>query len=62
MSEIIKTLDAKMVLFKQYEETSVRYNDWQQKLYVPSTNFDNLDELRTQLANRHLMWHSLEEW
>jgi len=28
MPEILKNLDAKMVLFKQYEETSIRYNDW----------------------------------
>ncbi len=62
MNEIIKKLDEKMVLFKQYEETSNRYNDWQNKLYVPTTNFENLDELRTELVSRHLMWHSLQEW
>ena len=62
MGDIIKDLDAKIEAFKQYENTSERYNDWQTKLYVPQTNFDNLDELRTQLTSRHLMWHSLEEW
>jgi len=31
-------------------------------LGVPQENFENLDELNKQLANRHLMWHSLEEW
>jgi dynein heavy chain len=31
-------------------------------LYVPTTNFENLDELRTNLVNRHLLWHSLDEW
>jgi hypothetical protein len=62
MTEVIKTLDAKLINFKQFEETSNRYNDWQNKLYVPTTNFDNLEECRTQLVNRHLMWHSLEEW
>lgn len=62
MVEVIKQLDAKLVSFKQFEETSNRYNDWQNKLYVPTTNFDNLEECRTQLVNRHLMWHSLEEW
>jgi dynein heavy chain len=60
--EILAALDGKMDLFKQYEETSERYNDWQVKLYVPQTNFDNLDELRVQLTNRHLMWHSLADW
>lgn len=59
MAEIIRKLDEKMILFKQYEETSNRYNDWQNKLYVPTTNFENLDELRTELVSRHLMWHSL---
>ena len=62
MPDIIKQLDDKIVLFKQYDETSERYNDWQNKLYVPTTNFENLDECRTQLLNRHLMWHSLDEW
>jgi dynein heavy chain len=62
MPDIIKDLDAKLEAFKQYENTSERYNDWQTKLYVPQTNFDNLDELRTQLTSRHLMWHSLDEW
>lgn len=62
MPEIIKSLDAKMLLFNQYQDTSNRYNDWQNKLSVPTTNFDNLDDLRTQLVNRHLMWHSLQEW
>jgi hypothetical protein len=59
---ILADLDQKMENFKLYEETSERYNDWQVKLYVPQTNFDNLDELRTQLVNRHLMWHSLADW
>lgn len=62
MPEIIKQLDAKLELYKQYENTSERYNDWQNKLFVPTTNFENLDELRTNLVNRHLLWHSLEEW
>jgi len=39
MPDIIKQLDDKIVLFKQYDETSERYNDWQNKLYVPTTNF-----------------------
>jgi hypothetical protein len=60
--EILKNLDNKMDLFKQYDATSERYNDWQVKLSVPQTNFDNLDNLRTQLVNRHLMWHSLSDW
>ena len=60
--DILKNLDNKMDLFKQYDTTSERYNDWQVKLFVPQTNFDNLDNLRTQLVNRHLMWHSLADW
>ena len=60
--DVLKNLDNKMDLFKQYDSTSERYNDWQVKLYVPQTNFDNLDECRTQLVNRHLMWHSLADW
>jgi len=60
--DVLKNLDNKMDLFKQYDTTSERYNDWQVKLFVPQTNFDNLDNLRTQLVNRHLMWHSLADW
>jgi hypothetical protein len=62
MAEIIKSLDSKITTYKQYDETSNRYNDWQSKLSVPQTNFENLDELRTELTTRHLMWHSLSEW
>jgi len=28
MNEIIKQLDEKLILFKEFEETSARYNDW----------------------------------
>ena len=28
MPDIIKQLDDKIVLFKQFDETSERYNDW----------------------------------
>jgi hypothetical protein len=28
MAEIISSLDAKMELYRQYESTSERYNDW----------------------------------
>ena len=62
MAEIIKSLDSKITTYKQYDETSNRYNDWQSKLSVPQTNFENLEELRTELTTRHLMWHSLSEW
>lgn len=29
---------------------------------MPLTNFDNLDELTTQLQSRHTMWHKLADW
>lgn len=62
MESLINDLNSKVELFKQYDETSQRYNDWQNKLSVPTTNFENLDECRNELLNRHLMWNSLKEW
>jgi len=29
---------------------------------VPPTIFNNLDELKTELYNRVLLWHSRQEW
>jgi hypothetical protein len=31
-------------------------------LNVPPTIFNNLDELKTELYNRVLLWHSMSEW
>jgi len=57
--EIIKDLDKKWEDFKKLEETSIRYNSWQETLNVPPTIFNNLDELKTDLYNRVLLWHSM---
>jgi len=62
MPEIIKALDSKLERFRKLDETSKRYNEWQIVLGVPQQIWDNLDELNKNLINRHLMWHSLEEW
>ncbi len=29
---------------------------------MPPTIFNNLDELKTELYNRVLLWHSMSEW
>lgn len=62
MDEIISELDAKVARFKELEATSIKYNSWQETLNVPPTIFNNLDELKSELFNRHLMWHSMQEW
>ena len=60
--EMIKELDAKMETFNKLEQTANQYNNWQEVLGVPPTIFDNLDELKVELASRHTLWHSLQEW
>ena len=62
MNEMIKQLDEKMATFKRLEETAIKYNGWQEELRTDQTNFENIEELREALTNRHLMWHSLDEW
>ena len=51
-----------MAIFKKLEETGVKYNEWQEHLNTPTTNFDNIDDLREEVTSRHLLWHSLSEW
>ncbi len=62
MKEMIVDLDKKWAYFKGLEETSTKYNSWQETLNVPPTIFNNLDELKSELFNRHQLWHSYEEW
>lgn len=62
MYDCIKELDEQAVRFKKMEETSVEYNSWQEVLGVPPTVFNDLDDLKTELMNRHLLWHSLKDW
>lgn len=62
MTEMIKQLDEKLATFKKLEATGVKYNEWQEHLGTPTTVFDNIDNLREEVVNRHLMWHSLSEW
>ena len=62
MNEMIRQLDDKMAVFKKLEETGVKYNEWQEHLNTPTTNFDNIDDLREEVTSRHLLWHSLSEW
>ena len=60
--EMIKQLDEKLAAFKKLEETGLKYNEWQEQLGTVSTVFNNIDNLRDEVINRHLMWHSLDEW
>ena len=60
--DMIKELDEKMERFAKLEQTSIQYNGWQEVLGVNPTIFDNLDDLRVELAARHQLWHSMQEW
>ena len=62
MIEMIKQLDEKMDTFKELESTGMKYNEWQEQLGTPPTVFDDIENLREEVTNRHLMWHSLDEW
>lgn len=53
MKEMIDDLDKKWAYFKGLEETSTKYNSWQETLNVPPTIFKKLDELKSELFNRH---------
>ena len=55
-------LDEKILIFKEYEETGMKYNRWQEHLGTPQTAFTDIDQLREEVTNRHLLWHSLSEW
>ena len=59
MGEMIKLLDEKMELFNQLQETSVKYNRWQEELRTQPTIFTEIDDLKVELEARHTLWHSL---
>jgi len=60
--DILRRLDDLEATFKELESTASKYNNYQEVLQVPSTNFTNLENLREQLNLRCLMWRSLNEW
>jgi len=62
MFEVLKNLDDLESRFKELEERSIKYNQWQEVLQTQPTVFDTLDELRESLTLRCLMWRSLKEW
>lgn len=62
MTEMIKQLDEKMATFKKLQETSVKYNGWQEELRTQPTIFQNIEDLRFELENRHQLWHALHDW
>ena len=59
---MIEELTAKKERFEELENRSGRYNAWQEVLGCGMSQFDNLEHLREELLNRHLMWKSLKEW
>ena len=61
-NEMIKQLDEKMLKFKELQETSVKYNGWEEELKTQPTIFSNIEDLRTNLENRHQLWHALQDW
>lgn len=62
MEQMIKELDEKKARYEELEATAQKYNAWQEVLDTPPTNFTDLENCREELFNRHLMWHSLDEW
>lgn len=62
MYDSLKSLDELEVRFKELENRSQKYNQWQEVLQTQPTVFDNLDVLRENLILRCLMWRSLKEW
>jgi flagellar biosynthesis GTPase FlhF len=61
-NEMIKQLDEKMEKFKQLHETSIKYMGWQEELRTQPTIFQNIEDLKMELENRHQLWHSLQDW
>lgn len=62
MFDILRTLDELEARFKELENRSQKYNQWQEVLQTQPTIFDNLDILREGLNLRCIMWRSLKEW
>ena len=62
MYDILKVLGGIEAEFKAAEQTSLKYNKWQEVLETQPTVFENLDNCREQLTLRCLMWRSLNEW
>lgn len=60
--DILRRLDGLESRFKELEITATKYNQYQEVLQVPATQFANLEKLREQLNLRCLMWRSLNEW
>lgn len=60
--DILRRLDGLEGRFKELEITATKYNQYQEVLQVPATQFANLEKLREQLNLRCLMWRSLNEW
>lgn len=61
-NEMIKQLDEKMLKFKELQETSVKYNGWEEELRTQPTIFSNIEELKANVENRHQLWHALQDW
>ncbi len=60
--DILRKLNTLEETFKELESTASKYNNYQEVLQVPATQFDNLENLREKLTLRCLMWRSLNEW
>lgn len=59
MYDVLRKLNVLEETFKELEQTAMKYNNYQEVLQVPGTQFDNLETLREQLSLRCLMWRSL---
>ena len=62
MPDILRRLDSIEERLVNLEETSAKYQNWQEVLQTNQTTFENLYELREDFTIRASMWRSLKEW
>jgi len=62
MNDMLKKLDDIEGRLKSKEETSLKYQNWQEVLQTNQSTFENLDKLREEFNIRAAMWRSLKEW
>jgi len=62
IEDMIVEVNAIEAHFKDLETKAEKYNHQQQVLDMPQTVFEFLDEARTEITLRALMWNSLKKW
>ena len=59
---MLQDLDDIEKTFQELEARKEKYNNWQFHLEIPQDPFENLEDLRTEMNLRCLMWRSLQSW